>query len=290
MNHPGRSIFITRPPLELSSCHRAVKMASMSESNQPSQLDREDQAIRAARELVPMRAAYLNYLAKLREVKQLFSEARMSPLPSVASFLEEENSGYGLSARSPRVIVTPPPEPPRPPQAENDWIWVKLTDLTVQTLILSVMREANERLSSNDLCQRVAKYHQDVNPGSVLNVGTRLDGTMMDRNSDGWLLTDPAKVPLIVGDYAWGPGSVFQPPDVAEYRRHLLRHVLRAERGGMQLVEIYIRLKDSGFFPGVTKDNIKGDLEMLDSRGEVRATGKPTRTRWVLNNYDIGPL
>lgn len=257
----------------------------MLDSDPTRQFEKEDRAIKAARELVAMRAAYLAYRAKVREVGQLFRDANMTPLPSVAALLTEGSDSVAPPGK-PKVIVTPPPEPPRPKDHAKDWIWVRMTELTPQTLILALLRGVTKPVPVAELYRQIREYDPQASQGSIQNVGTRLDGSLIHRDDYGWSLIDESKAPLVEGKYAWGTVGAFQPPEVAVYRRHLIRHVLRAERGGMQLVDIYRRLKDSGFFPGVNKDQVKGDLEVLDSKGEVERTGKPARPRWVLTNHE----
>jgi hypothetical protein len=249
------------------------------------QFDREERALRAARELIDLYGGYQAFLTKCKEVRGLFEEAGMEPLPSVSTLLDLGDgrpAAQSSGSERPKLIVTPPPTPPRPAGAKPDWIWVPLAELTTQSLILCLLRDWNGPVPSQALFEQMQEFDPDVNHGSVLNAGARMDGTLIERSKEGWQVIDKTKVPEQVGPNAWGPLSVFQPSEVTFYRRGLIRHILQANGRGMQLIEVYHRLKDSGFLPGTGKDQVKGDLEALDAKGEIRAYGPVNRSRWVV--------
>jgi hypothetical protein len=162
----------------------------------------EEKAIEALSELLPRIRALVEEAEKVR---QLCEEAGMALPPTVASLLGPR----AANGRTPRIVVTPPEAPPRPQEAGRDWIWVPAANLTPTSLVLALLRLRGDFVSSNELFSLVTKHDPNANHGSMLNIGARLDGTLIERSEQGWRLMDQSKAPILFKCYGWGPVNVF---------------------------------------------------------------------------------
>jgi hypothetical protein len=119
-----------------------------------------------------------------------------------------------------------------------------------------------------------------VNPGSIFNIITRLAGTgVVEKTDQGVKFVNQPPAPVIFQDFAWGPPQVFQKYDLAEHRRMVILHLLRAS--SLQVVQITEYLQDSSICKApATKDLIKVDLDVLQKAGIVRRVGNSKK--WEL--------
>jgi|GEM_PF-1626883 len=224
--------------------------------------------------------AALQKLLEDAAATQALFEAAGLPLPStLARIVNVPQPSSNGPPRAVRATIAPPEPPNRPPEAKDDWISVNAKDLFETTLVLAILRAAKAPMSSRDVMESVAKYNPNVVYGTVMNIGARLaDRGIIARSEDGWSLQDPGQAPILSGSlpdtYAWGPMSVFQKQDLAQYRRMLILHILRAYPRGLMTVQIVDQLASAEFcrLP-CTKDIIKADMEALSGEGKVKRVG-----------------
>ena len=218
------------------------------------------------------------------ESRRLHEEAGMALPPMLVRFFAAENHASTSSDHRPRISVTPPPLPPRPHEAKDDWIAVPISELTTTTLLLGVLRESDGPMPAKTRLKRLQTYRPDVNLGSSLNVGARLEGGLIEKTDAGWKLTDATQAPLLYKGYAWGPIGVFQSPERTAHRREQIFHILRAAPGPMPALHIVRLMKDSQTcrIP-VNSDAVKGDLKALRLEGKIRGVGRPRRWEIVPN-------
>lgn len=226
--------------------------------------------------------AFSKLIADAQDVRELFVQAGLSvpePLARLFGQLGSDANGRGPS-QSVLSVSIPKPEK-RPPEAEEDWIWVPTKDLTPTSLLLAVLRPQTGPVSSKAAIEAVSTYKKGLNPGSVFNIIARLSGNLIERTDDGLRISNPALAPLMHEGYAWGPESVFGKYELAAHRRLLIRHLLEANQSGLQIMQIVDQLTQSGLCRApVTKDLVKADMEAMKQEGKVRHRGNSKK--WEL--------
>jgi hypothetical protein len=238
----------------------------------PTQLAKEQKALQA----------HLKLIEHAGEVRRLFEEAGMALPPSVATLLGEGSSNSQAGVREPRMVVTPPESPQRPLEAEKDWVWVPASDLSVTTLVLGILRQHQRPLRPPELFAEIQRYNPDANFGSMLNIGLRLNGVLIERSEQGWKVTNQEQAPVLHEGHAWGPAGVFLKQEVAAHRRVLICHILRAAGPkGMQTMDITRQLQNSTYCRApVSKDLVKMDMQALEGEHKVRKVGYSRR--WTI--------
>jgi len=169
--------------------------------------------------------------------------------------------------------VPAPETPPRPSEWRDGWIWVPLKEMTPTGLVKGVLRGAGRRLSLKAIMETIAGLGVDnVNAGSVANIGTRLASLkVIDRSDDGWLLGSPQTAAVLHEDSAWGLPEVFDRQEITAYRRTGIRHLLRANPDGLLIAQIDGMLDDCEWMHAPhNKDQVKLDLKVLGMAGEVQ--------------------
>jgi hypothetical protein len=214
--------------------------------------------------------------------RRLFDDAEIPLPPALARFFQISTTQASVPS-APRLHVPPEPQPSvMPPENHTDWIWIPANELGEQSLVLAILSEASAPLSSKVVYERVRKFNHKAVAGTILNIGTRLDGKLIERGESGWTLIDTLKAPAMFGDKAWGPPGVFQKQDIAQYRRRLIVHILSAQRSGLmivQIVELLAQLDDKQV--PANKDLVKMDIAALMKAGRIKRVGnsrKYTRT------------
>ncbi len=224
--------------------------------------------------------AYTALIAQAGNVRRLFEDAAL-PLPDrLSRFIGENQGSTNGSSKEPRIRVSPPTSPPRPPNAKDDWIAVPICDLTSTTLLLGILRENGGPMPSKERLKKLKEYQPDTNLGSSLNVGHRLEGELITKTPEGWRITDPAQAPVFYKGNAWGPLGIFQPPERTAVRRMLIVHLLKATGAPLQATPILKLLQESQLWKSpVNKDLLKLDLMALKEEGKIRGTGRPKK--WI---------
>ena len=203
--------------------------------------------------------------------------------PSLRQFFGiQETNGSALSR--PRVSIPPPQSPPGPSHASSDWIWVPMEDMHATGIVLAILRQAAGPVEPATVTEKVLQHQPDVNPRSVLNIGPRQEGKLIERTNEGWVLRgDKDRAPVLHKGHAWGPPTVFDKQELAAHRRIMLAHLLDAMPGGLQVVQIVEQLKNLPYCRApVSKDLVKADLSAMQEVGKVKRVGN-TR-KWVLSN------
>lgn len=214
--------------------------------------------------------AFTKLLADASTVRSYFEAANMALPGPLSRFL---GIGQSTANASRKAVIPHPPTPPLPPEFKSDWVWVRISNMTAYTLTLAMLRQAKGPMKPKSVLVRVQGLLPDINPRSVYNLGPRLKGVTV--TNEGWSLDDPDTAPILSGDYAWGPASVFLHQELTIHRRSLILHLLRTAADGMMAMQIVRQLQDSGLCrTTVNKDLVKGDIEVLKDEGEVRRSSK----------------
>lgn len=228
-------------------------------------------------------AAFMKWIEDAKEVRDLFESCRL-PIPAPLARSMNIVPTTTNNERRGTLIPPAPDAPDRPQEAQHDWIWVKAKDLVETTLVLAVLRQASSTLSFRELVERVTKFKPDLNSGSVSNIGTRLGKTKsIERGDDGWKLIDKSAAPILTTGrevYAWGPTSIFQKQDLAQHRRVLIEHLLKASPKGLMNLQIVEQLSEADYCRApATKDLVKGDLLAMSEQGKVKRVGNTRKYR-----------
>ena len=217
-------------------------------------------------------------LAKASAVRADFEAASLG-LPAPLARLLGEGDSEGKA-----VNFTLPPlkSPPRPKEALGDWIWIKTDDLTVQTLVLGVLRKKGVAMTAKEVQSEVMGINPTYHANSILNIGPRLENTIIDRTGGNWRLINESKAPVLHEGYCWGPVDMFQKPEVAAHRRYVILHILRGASDGLMQMQIVRQLDASRLCKApIEKTLIKMDILHLEKTGEIKRIGRTKK--WTVN-------
>lgn len=212
-------------------------------------------------------------------VRGLFEEAG-EVVPNVLARMFGENIGSRGDADK-RIKYPTIEGPPRPDDVPVDWVWVPLAETLPTTLVMGLLRQAGRPLATKEIIDRVERLRPagDVNPGSILNIGPRLEGQGIIVRGEGWDLVDKKNAPVIGQDAVWWAVDRWGKPEMAAHRRIVIRHVLNVA-GGLQIVQLVNQLQLSGLCKApVTKDLLKMDMSSMQKAGVVR---RNTSRKWVV--------
>jgi hypothetical protein len=217
--------------------------------------------------------AFLQWKEQGRKVSDLLQSAGI-PIP--------EELGRAISNRkndqtvSRRIPIPAPNSPPRPENSKDDWYWIKASDVSVRTLVLAILNDG-EKWAPKELLKRVGKYLSKQNPGSVYNVGAQLEGTLIKKDDEGWLLIGK-NAPVLYEEHLWGPSSVFLKQDLASFRRMAVKYILEMNPDGLPLIQVFKLLDAVNWLrTPKSKDLIKADLKDLAKQGYARRLGNSKR-------------
>lgn len=220
--------------------------------------------------------SFMNLIEGAKESKRLYEQAGMSLPEPLLRFLGEDPKNYRTYPSKGRqtIIIPAPASPERPLGAGEDWIYVPLSAIGIQALVLGVLSQADQPLRFKDVTKKVNEYRPEVLVGTISNIGTRLKGDVIDLSEDGWVLRNKKQAPRIEDGFAWGKMEIFSRQDVAAYRREGLLHLLGMYQSGLQTVQIVKLLASCPWMLAqVNKDQIKADLAELLGEGRIRQIG-----------------
>ncbi len=167
-------------------------------------------------------------MEEAKECRRLFEVAGCDLPDPLKRFFGETPPDQSGRGRVLETSIPPPCSPPKPQAAEDDWLWIPASDLSVQLLVLAILRASEGPIPTRELIDRARKIVPSVNSGSIANIGTRLDGHVLSRGDAGWVLTDKSVAPILHQGYAWAQKSVFTKSEVAAHRRMAVKHLLAA--------------------------------------------------------------
>jgi hypothetical protein len=205
-----------------------------------------------------------------KECRALFDAARV-PLPEpLRRFLGEgqiaEKSGES------RVVVPPPELPPRPTDWQADWIWVPTSQMTPTNVVRGILRASVVPMRPREILERLSAHAVACNPGSLANIGTRLDkDETISRNDGAWSLLKRDRCAVLHEGNAWGEPLVFDAHELAAHRRLGILHVLKVHADGLQVVQLTRALESCDWLRApVSKDLVKMDLLELQKAQKAR--------------------
>lgn len=224
--------------------------------------------------------AFTKWMEDGRTCRALFEQAHMALPEPLKRFLGETERE---DTSAPRVVIPPLQAPPRPAEAEANWIWVPVIGMTPTGLVLGVLRRAPAPIPVRKIIDEIARLGAKPNEGSIQNIGTRLSNQhVITRSDDGWKLIQSDNAPVIYKGHAWGLHERFEKYEIAVYRRLCLLHVLRVHADGMQNMQLLKAIETCDWvnLPPLSKDVIKLDLESLQKEGEIKRIGNTGK--WII--------
>ena len=187
----------------------------------------------------------------------------------------------------PLTHIPPPDRPEAPREATDEWIWIRLSDAVVSSVILAALRSSTEPMRARDVKEFVLNALPNAASGSIPNAGTRLqeDG-VIERIDDGWKLLRPESAGIIHGGFLWANPSVLMKPEIAAHRRDAILHILRHFPTGLQVVQIVEQLKQCPWVHApVNKDLLKADMGVLAEQRKVRQRGNSGKWELIISRF-----
>lgn len=229
--------------------------------------------------------AYVAIMQDMRQLRSAFEAAGVRVPDRVLRFLQGEPapSSEASQSSSPRAIIPPPVAPPRPPEASQHWLWLPIDQMTPTGLVRGILRAAAHPLTPKMLIEQLRELRDNINPGSIANIGTRLEQQgSISRTEAGWQLAPNANAPVLYSGNAWGSEELFESYELAAQRRNCIFHVLRVYEDGLQPMQLVKALEGCTWVhASVTKDLIKTDLQTLDQEGRAKRIGNSGKWRAV---------
>jgi hypothetical protein len=207
-----------------------------------------------------------------RKCQQLYERAGMAIPEVLQRVLGMNGSNHKANGRT-RVppSIPPPARPNEPAGIEPDWIWINVEDASPTSVVLAILRASIDPLRHKDIVDRVIKLLPNVTIGSIGNIGTRLEGKILERTPDGWRLLDHTSAGVLKDGFLWGPQTIFSKQELAAHRRDAILHVLAHHKTGLQTVQIVEELNNCSWVKApINKDLLKADLEILRSKGKIK--------------------
>lgn len=225
--------------------------------------------------------ALLDLTERADRCRQLYERANMAIPEPLRRFLGMSEEATKVTKIMPSV---PGPERPVPPTAQPGWISIDVRDASPANVALAVLREHGAAMRAKDVAARVVSIQPTTSPGSVANIGSKLDGDSIQRSEDGWLLTNPAKAPVMFEGRLWGPPALFGKYELAAHRRDAVLHLLRAFPSGLQTSQIIETLSACPWVHApINKELVQGDIEILGPAGEKKIRRRGPTKKWELS-------
>lgn len=219
----------------------------------------------------------MRLLEDAKELHAFYSRSGLT-VPDALVRLFGEHAQHRRERVTTRMTIPPLPRPEAPPDAGPEWLWVPEKDAAVVSLVLASLRRATGPSTPAHIFDALSRVRDGINKGSVANLGKKLaDEGVIQRSDDGWVLAQVERAPLSYHGHLWGPLPVFEKSEVAAYRRHAVKHILRTSPDGLQLMQITKTLAEScPWFNRqipASKDLLKMDIKEMESERIVRQKG-----------------
>jgi len=229
----------------------------------------EDQ-FEAERKAVESLSKLLNLAS---ECKRLHENAGLPLHPLLVRIFSNSKS---VASLHPQSITIPAIQRDRTPkEAREDWISIDAKSASPTTIAIAVMREKARPIQPRELVELVSKILPNVAPGSIYNLGVRLEqeGRLL-KGEEGWTLSAPDKAPILDSGVLWGAVDTLVKQDIAAHRREAIIHILKMDTAGLQTVQLVAKLNSCAWVKApANKDLVKIDMQVLEESGLVRQRG-----------------
>lgn len=226
----------------------------------------------------------VDLIAQAEKCRMRHEQANMS-LPEPLKRMLGMNGLGSVTAVRPRI--DPLERPTRPREAQDNWISIEAKYATPTAISLAVLRSSREPMRSRDVVAAVTKIIPHVPGGSIANIGSRLQGKLINRTDAGWTLIDLARAGILHNGMLWGPPEIFGKVELAAHRREAILHILNCYPVGLQIIQIVEQLRGCPWVQAPNnKDLVKADMTFLDGEGKVRRQGNSKK--WVIAHSKDG--
>jgi hypothetical protein len=203
-----------------------------------------------------------------------FRNASIEVPEPLKRLLAEEPEGEDESKETQLSLIPPIKREHVPGVAEKDWISIPVKECTATSITLAVLRNAVVPMRSRDVKDAVCSLLSSASDGVVANIATRLKGSLIRIDQEGWSLASLECAPVLDGEFLWGPAGIFQKQEVAAHRREAIVLVLERYKTGLQIVQIVDELRRLGWVKApINKDLVKDDVQNLAADGKIRRRG-----------------
>jgi hypothetical protein len=233
----------------------------------------------AAEQLKAERLAYSMWSELLEQAEacaSAFEKAAIAPPERLQRLLGDGNEKNGAAGKEPQQYALIPPirREHMPVAAQEDWISIPVKECGAQSITLAVLRAGDGPMRSRDVKNKVCDLLSSATDGVVSNVATRLKGSMIRMEKDGWSLIDGERAPILDHDFLWGPPEVFQKPEIAYHRREAIILLLERYPSGLEIVQLVDELRRLGWVKApINKDLLKEDVQRMLESGKIRRRG-----------------
>jgi hypothetical protein len=219
----------------------------------------------------------LELYEQAKRCQRLFEQAEMALPEALQRFL---GVSEGIAKQSPArlargsVKIPPPERRNAPSDAGPDWIAIDARRASATPIALALLRQVGSPMRPKDLFTKITEILPNVPSGTIANIGTRLQGDVIDRGDEGWRLLKPEEAGVLHDGFLWGAPSKFGKQELAAHRRDAILHILRHFPTGLQTVQLVEQLKNCSWVHApVSKDLLKADMEILAGEQKVRRRG-----------------
>lgn len=219
--------------------------------------------------------ALVELIEQAKKCVQLHERARMTLPEPLKRML-----GISTNGNKKAVVSVPPPERPQIPiGAESDWVCIKAKDASPTSVALALLRTGT--LAAKDIVAGVKDILPDVSPGSIYNIGSRLDKKVLNKSEDGWELINPEMAPILQDGMIWAPAAIFSKQELAAHRREAVFHLIRTNHSGLQTSQIIDQVKNCSWVHApISKELVQDDVEYWVREGKIKRSGNTKK--WVV--------
>jgi len=214
--------------------------------------------------------SFVDLVAQAKKCLQLYERASLPSPESLKRFFSLHTNGKKI------VPSVPAPErPPLPEEAESDWVSIRIEDAYPQNVALALLRASGGALPIKELIEEFESRLENVNRGTIYNLGARLDTAKVITRTDGtWELIDLEKAPVLHENLIWAPSTIFNKQELAAHRREAIIHILRIYKAGLQTSQIIEALQNCPWVRApVNKELVQDDVELLSKAGKIKRRG-----------------
>jgi hypothetical protein len=219
----------------------------------------------------------MDLFEQAKKCQQLHERARMTLPEPLKRML-----GMSTNGTKKAVVSIPPPErPPLPIGAESDWVSIPVASAFPTSIALALLRDGEGPVPARDVVAGVLAIRPDVPRGSVNNIGTRLDGTVIARSKKGWELINPETAPILSDGMIWGAPAIFSKTELAVHRKEAVLHLIRTVRAGLQTSQIIEHLQNCPWVHApISKELVQDDVEYWFKEGKIKRSGNSKK--WIV--------
>jgi Fe2+ or Zn2+ uptake regulation protein len=225
--------------------------------------------------------AYIRLLQQGEECRRLYADASISMPPPLRRLLGEDSKKEAASPLLRQDFPTLLKNPERdivPSGVGEDWVSIRISEVTPETLLLAILRSSGSHLGTGELMSAMRQLRPSTSTQTMYNVIARCtDKKLIEATSGGWKLVSADSGGILAGTYLWAKD--LPKNDLTTHRREALLHLLE-QHPKLQVMQIVRSLENWKWVRSpVNKDLIKADLGVLEAEGVVKRSDDDPK-RW----------